>query len=247
MKRTIAACIAAIAISAGGETFDTGEGFAITLPNGWVQIPGSVLQVFSARMDDLSPDTPQQVYDYGYQIEDDGKWLTYPYILVQVRPEGRIPSGQLVRYNQFAPEMEEDIETVKNGFSDVLSDASMDEPAYDSENKILWTSLSANVLDGADVKALVGMRLTEMGYIQLTGYAPLDSFAEYERIFREAFVNLVLDADIEYQPQFSDTAPVIGGFNTVKLLVFILQAVLIGSFLWLVYIFLKRKICKSKA
>ena len=86
-----------------------------------------------------------------------------------------------------------------------------------------------------------------MGYIQLTGYAPMDSFAEYERIFRDAFGNLVLSADIEYQPQFSDTAPVIGGFNTAKLMVFVVQAVLIGGVLWLVYIRIKRLVRKGKA
>ena len=247
MKRIIAACIVATVFSVNGKTFETDDEFSIILPDGWVQIPGSVLQGFSAKMDELSPDTPRQVYDYGYQIDKDGTWLAYPYILVQVRSEGRIPSGQLARYNAFAPEMEEDINKVKEGFSDILSDASMDEPVYDSENKILWTSFSANVLDGDDVKALVGMRLTEMGYIQLTGYAPMDSFAEYERIFRDAFGNLVLSADIEYQPQFSDTAPVIGGFNTAKLMVFVVQAVLIGGVLWLVYIRIKRLVRKGKA
>ena len=80
MKRTIAACILAIAVSVSGKTFETDDEFSINLPDEWVQIPGSVLQSFSAKMDELSPDTPQQVYDYGYQIDDDGRWLTYPYV-----------------------------------------------------------------------------------------------------------------------------------------------------------------------
>ena len=237
MKRTIALCIAAIALSVNGGTFETDDGFSINLPDGWVQIPGSVLQAFSAKMGDRSPDTPPQIYDYGYQMGGDGRWLTYPYVLVQVRPEGRIPSGELARY-----------ETTSSQLENVdLSGARFGESTYDKENHILWSTLTTPVQDGETAKALVAVKLTELGYIRLTGCAAEDSFDEYERVFREAFSSLELDESIAYQPQFGDAMPVIGGIMTGKVLLWCIQAVVIGGILWLVYILIKRLARKGKA
>ncbi|HSR88602.1 MAG TPA: hypothetical protein VLL07_06575 [Pontiella sp.] len=231
MKRTIAAWIAAIAVSVCGETFETDDEVSITLPDGWVQIPGNVLQEFSETMDVLSPDTPRQVYDYGYQKDGDGNWLSYPYILVQFRPTGRIPSGELARYQQMSTQMLGDI-----GLSEVRLGTS----SYDREHQILWSMLSTHARNGETVKALVAVKLTEVGYIRLTGCATAESFDEYETVFRDTFSSLGIAESIAYKPQFADTMPVIGGIMTGKVVVWFVQAVMIGGVLWLAYIALKR-------
>ena len=236
MKRTIAACIAAAAVFASGETFETRDEFSITLPDGWVQIPGGVLQGFSAKMDELSPDTPRQVYDYGYQLDADGKWLTYPYILGQFRPTGRIPSGELARYQKMNSQM-----------GDIgLSEVRLGESTYDEEHQILWSTLSSHARDGETVKALVAVKLTELGYIRLTGCATAESYAEYEKVFRNAFSSLGIDESIAYKPQLADAMPVIGGIMTGKVLLWFIQAVVIGAVLWLVYMLFRRLVRKVK-
>jgi hypothetical protein len=233
-KRTIAVCIASIAVAVCGETFETDDEFSITLPDGWVQIPGSVLQDFSENIDQLSPDSPPEVYDYGYQMENGGKWLAYPYVLVQIRPEGRIPSGELARFQRMIPEAE--------GID--LSEVRFGESAYDKENQILWSTLSMQPPDGEPVKALIAVKLTELGYIRFTGCAADASFDEYEKLFISAFSSVRMGESIAYKPQFSDGMPVIGGIMTGKVLIWFIQAVLIGGVLWLVYFYLKRLACK---
>lgn len=237
MKMVIAACIAAIAVSAGGETFETYDDFSITLPDGWVEIHGSVLQAYAEKMDETFPDTPRHVYDYGYQIENAGNWLTYPCILVQFRPDGRIPSGELARYQKMSSQ---------KGASDV-SEMSEGESIYDKENQILWTLLTTPTQVGETAKGLVAIKLTEVGYIQLTGCATEDSYDEYEKIFMAAFNSLHIDESISYKPQFGDTMPVVGGIMTGVVLKWVIQAVMIGGGLWLVYISLKRLVHKGKA
>lgn len=236
MKKTIAACIVAIAVSASGKTFETDDDFLITLPDGWVQIPGSVLQAFSEKMDELSPDTPRQIYDYGYQMDGDGRWLTYPYVLVQVRPEGRIPSGELARY-QSKRSHTEDIDRSEVRFGN---------STYDKEHQILWSMLTTPAQNGESAKALIAVKLTEHGYIRLTGCATETSFDEYEKVFRDAFSSLEIDEFIAYKPQFADTMPVIGGIMTGKVILWFVQAVVIGGVLWLVYIRIKRLVRKSR-
>jgi hypothetical protein len=236
MKRMIAACIAAIAVSASGETFETFDDFSITLPKGWVQIPGSVLQAYSEKVNELSPDTPRQMYDYGYQIENDGNWMSYPYILGQFRPAGRIPWGELARSQEINAQIEDND----------LSEVSVGESTYDQGNHILWATLTTPTQDGETAKALVAVKLTELGYIRLTGCTTEGSFNEYEQVFRDAFSSLGIDESIAYKPQFGDAMPVIGGIMTGKVLIWCVQAVVIGGVLWLAYILVKRLVRKGE-
>lgn len=235
MKRIIAACVAAIAVSASGETFETRDGFSVVLPDGWVEIPGTVLQAYAEKVNQLSSDTPQQAYDCGYQIDHDGVWMTYPYILVQFRPIGRIPWGELARFP------EKNLQT-----EDGPSEVSVVESAYDKKNHILWSKLTAPTEDGETAKALVAVKLTELGYIRLTGCATEDSFDQYAKVFRDAFIALEIDESIAYKPRFGDTMPVVGGIMTGRVLKWVIQAVMIGGALWLVYILLKRLARKRK-
>jgi hypothetical protein len=230
MKRTITACILAIAVCVSGATFETADEFSITLPDGWVQIPGSVLQEFAAKMNELSPDAPPQVYDYGYQLGDNGGWLSYPYVLVQVRPEGRIPSGELARFPKMSSQMG-DID---------LSGVQFGESTYDKEHQILWSTLTTQPPEGETVKALIAVKLTELGYIRLTGCALDASFDDYKKVFTDAFTSLEMDDSIAYKPQFADTMPVIGGIMTGKLIIWFVQAVVIGGALWLIYMLIRR-------
>jgi len=236
MKKMITVCLAALAFSASGETFETCDDLSITLPDGWVGISGVVLQAYAKKVNELSPHTPRQVYDCGYQMDNDGKWMTYPYILEQFRPVGRIPWGELARF----PEM-------NSKRADIgLSEVSMGESTYDKENHILWSTLTTPTQDGETAKALIAVKLTEVGYIRLTGCATEDSFDQYAKVFREAFSSLQIDESIAYKPQFGDAMPVIGGIMTGKVLVWCIQAVVIGGALWLVYILLKRLVRKGK-
>jgi hypothetical protein len=237
MKKSITACILAIAVSVSGETFETADEFSITLPDGWVQIPGSVLQEFAAKMSELASDAPRQVYDYGYQMNDDGRWLTYPYVLVQVRPEGRIPSGELARFPKTSLQTD-DIDLSKGAFG---------EATYDKEHQILWSTLTTQPPEGEIVKALIAVKLTELGYIRLTGVAAEASFDEYKKIFIDAFSSLGMDESIAYKPQFADTMPVIGGIRTGRVIIWCVQAVAIGGILWLIYILIRRQMRKSRA
>jgi hypothetical protein len=236
MKKIIAVCVAALAVSVSGITFETDDEFAITLPDGWIQIPGSVLQVFSETIDALSPHTPRQVYDYGYQMGSDENWLSYPYILAQFRPTGRIPSGELARYQKTSAQM-----------GDIgLSEARLGQSSYDKKNHILWSTLITHSQDGQALKALVAVKLTDIGYIRLTGCATADLFDHYETVFRDAFSSLIMDESIVYKPRFADTMPVIGGIMTGRVLLWCIQAIVIGGVLWLVYIFIKRLVSKCR-
>ena len=123
---------------------------------------------------------------------------------------------------------------------------SVGESTYDKENNILWSTITKQAVNGETVKSLVAVKLTESGYIRLTGCATEASFDQYAKVFREAFGSLEIDESIAYKPQFGDLMPVIGGIMTGKIILWCIQSVVIGGILWLVYMLLKRLARKRK-
>lgn len=160
-----------------------------------------------------------EVYDYGFQLSDAEKWLAYPCILVQANYDGRYSTGDLERFAEDSGGNIADYDAGKALFTEVL------------------------VQDG--IKVLVGRQLTEYGFIELKGFAPEEAFDEYEGVFREAFSKLKIDELIQYKPQITDNAPVVGNINLGKAVIVCVQAALIGGVLWLVYSLIKRTVTRS--
>jgi hypothetical protein len=220
VKRTIAACIAAVAVSASGAVFETDDGFSITLPDGWVQIPGTVIANYSDRInDEEETNGVAQAYDYGYQMNGSAGWLSYPCILVQVNASARFPTGSMVRYLETAEGVEASL----------------------SEDK----TLLMGVREQNGIKCLFARQLTEYGFIELTGFAPADSFDDHVDVFKQVFSSLSIDESIGYQPRLTDNAPVIGGINMGKVLVVCIQGALVGGALAFVYILIRRKLKRA--
>lgn len=214
-KQLIAACMVMLAVVAGAGTFETEDLFSITLPSGWVRMPDNVMLTYAENVAQQSPDAPAEVYDYGFQLESAQEWFSYPCILVQVQNIGRFSTGDLERFAQNA---EGEVSSMNN---DTLF-------------------MDVHEMDG--VKVLVARQLTEYGFIELSGFATADTFEEYEAAFRDAFSSLQIDELLQYKPQITDNAPVVGSINLGKVVLVFVQAALIGGGLWLVYGLLKRLI-----
>ncbi|MBN2164103.1 MAG: hypothetical protein JXR25_07185 [Pontiellaceae bacterium] len=217
IKQVITACAVALTLSAGAETFETEDFFAITIPDSWVQVPVSVLENFAEQVE--SEDASVPPYDYAFQADASAGWLSYPCILVQVRNIGRFASGDLERFAQDA--------------------------AGDDVNLGGNSTLFMEVREQDGVKILFGRQLTEYGFIEMTGYAPAESFDEYKGIFEETFSTLKIGDEISYKPRFTDNAPVIGSVNLGKVLVICVQASIVGAGLWLVYSLFRRKLKRA--
>ncbi len=220
MKKMIFMWMAAMVISASAETFDTEDYFSITLPSEWVRMPDDALVSFTETVGESSPDTSEGiVYDYGFQKATDGQWLSYPCILVEVRNIGRFSTGDLERF----------------------AEQSAGDDTQLNEDKALFLEIREK--DGINI--LVARQLTERGFIQLSGFAPVDTFDQYEPVFRDAFANLKIDEAIQYKPQITDHAPVVGNVNLGKVFIVCVQAALVGGIMWVVYTLVRRKLKRA--
>ncbi len=237
---TLIYCTLTLLISA--QTFESKDDFSIKLPNTWAEIPSNVLSDYSKAIALNAPNLPKQVFNYGYQLKSD-QWFTYPYILVQVKNVGRIPSGELKRYKKLKREMEKGLDKASESMSDLVSNSMIGEPVYDDVNHILWTTLTMQVAGIGPVKGLMATKLTEKGIIQFNGYSTADSYDKNAKLFRETFIkNLTISPSIAYSPKLTDNAPTIFGIN----LGVVIQAAIVGAIIGLIVTVIKKSENKRK-
>lgn len=198
----IAAAILSTAAAAElSQQYVTGEGFSIRLPGDWEQVPGEVLKAYSRAMRDLAPGADLPAYDYGYQPSGAGRWLAYPYILLQVRRTGRVPEEELSEYRQFRDAAEEGIRAAGEKAGGLFSSLALGETLYDPGDRILWMTMQAEVEGAGPFKALVALKLTSEGFIQLMCYSDADEFGRYIPLFEEIVRGVSLDDRLLYAPR----------------------------------------------
>ena len=222
-------------------TFHTDDGFSITLPDDWIQIPKQVMDERIQELSEISPDFQNVVCDYGFQHASHDTWFSLPYIIVQVQNIGRIPSGKLSQFKRFDDVTERVSNKFKHSFFDQVSDVSLNEPIYDSENNILWMFSSIDFEDGETMKGISGVKLTEKGTIQLTGYSSAATYDAYKEFFHDTFQNVSIDESIRYAPLLTDTLPVLNGIDWEDVLVKFIEGIFIFGTISIVTIISKRK------
>ncbi|MDA2935029.1 SPOR domain-containing protein [Acidobacteria bacterium AH-259-D05] len=177
------------------QDFENQDDFAIHLPQNWVEIPSKVLRQYSKT---VSRGVGESLsYDYGFQLAPVDKWLTHPYILIQVKRSGRIPERVLNQYKQISVGVSKGIREAQDEWSK-LSNAQLGETLYDTENEILWMNLSVDVRRVGRVNGQVAVKLTDFGYIQVMGYATKDTFSSYQSLFQEIAKQMTLADSIKY-------------------------------------------------
>jgi hypothetical protein len=182
------------------------NGFSVTLPDGWVEIPRDAIDSYEKNMAELVPNAQLQHYDYGFQLNTAKNWLEYPYVLIQVKNLGRIPERQLEQLEGFP--VQKTIDDQKEKFNGVMSDVQAGKMIYDNRNKMIWMHMEFKVRDVGPVSAIVGMVLTESGFIQANAYCVKDDYPSYESIFRTIATSVTPDRGMEYKPKWSDNLPV---------------------------------------
>jgi len=211
------------------ETFSSRDGFVIILPSGWAEAPPEALQNIEASIREFSQGATAQKYDYGYQLSSALTWFEYPYILVQVNRKGRVPEGQLTQYKKLDAGFDQGVERIEKSLGGIASITKHGENLYDESSHILWRRMDMEVQGVGAVRAVIAVKLTEFGYIQLMGYATEDTFLRYAPVFQAAFRTLkVAEAD-RYRPRLTDHAPTFLGVNLGRVAIAALVGALLGG------------------
>jgi hypothetical protein len=214
MRSTLCAILALLwcGVGANAATFATGD-FAVTLPDDWVEVPPEAVREFEAAISELSQGTESVRFDQAYQLTPADRWLQYPYVLVQVRRGGRVPEGELTRFERVESEFREGLERVEEVLGALVSGMWQGDTLYDDIDHVLWSTVAMDVEGTGPVRGLIAVQLTEFGAIHLMGYATEATFDRYAPVFREAVRTLVIAEPHRYRPRLTDHAPTIWGIN----------------------------------
>jgi hypothetical protein len=185
-------------------TLNQKAGFSLTLPDGWVEIPKETLVQYEDTLAELAPNAQKQHFDYGFQMDGSKGWFTYPYVLIQVGNNGRIPAD---RFEKLPPISAEKMNDLKDKLSTVMSHIEIGKLVYDSENRMMWMRIELNVRDVGPVAGLSAIIPTEKGTIQVNAYCLKEDYPTYEPVFRSLAKSMILDADLAYKTKWSDGLP----------------------------------------
>lgn len=227
-----------LSLAADETILTAGKDFKISMPTEWVEIPREVLDQYETAVNEATAQS--QTYEYGYQSTSAVNWMEYPYALVQVKRNGRVPEGQLKKYKKIERGLKEGIEKLEESAGDLLKNITMGETIYEQERHILWSKMTMEVSGIGKVKGLIAVKLTEYGVVQFMGYGKEDSFSEYEPIYRQMIHSITVSQPDIYTPRLTDNAPTIFGINLGQSLIAGIIGGLIGGLFGLFKFFARK-------
>ena len=208
-KTKLVTYVLLIVMFAGVSTASDSElkknGFSISLPDGWVEMPIDVIDAYEKEIGRLAPNAAAQHYDYGFQLGSSKNWFEYPYILVQIKNTGRIPESQLETLEGY--NVQESLDKHKKELSSIMSDIQAGKMVYDKQTKMIWIRIESNVANIGPIAGISGMVPTEKGFIQAIGYCLRENYPTYEAIFQSVALSVSPEPGLAYKPKWSDSLP----------------------------------------
>lgn len=210
------------------------DDYLINIPSDWIEIPNNVLQ--KSQQDANKVTGQNQTYEHGYQLANAKTWLQCPYVLVQIRRNGRENENQFKQYKIFNSEFKGADQKNENNTGDLLTNMVQGETLYDESIHILWTNVNMDIKGIGKVTTLSALKLTEYGYILFMGFALEKEFSQYQPVFRQMVNSITISDQDVYKPKNTDDTPIFFGINWKNTAISAITAGLIGliiaSFKW---------------
>ena len=222
------------------------EGFSISLPSGWVEVPIDVIEAFVKKIARFTPDAQANHCEYGFQLKSSKRWFEYPYILVQINNNGRIPKSQLAKYERYNIKKYNILDNkFKKSLSPIISDMQIGKIVYDKQNKILWVHMESNVVNIGRIAEIFGMVLTEKGYIQVMCYCLRKNYSTYKAIFQSVVLSISIEPGLDQKPkvtgQLASLPPSVTGIDWGKVAGKAIAGAIIGGIIALIAALRKKK------
>lgn len=235
-------------VSSASEFHSSRHGYSIDLPDNWIQIPDDVIGGMIDRLQKSNSKT-SIFYDSGFQRDDSSRWLTYPYVLVQIIPYADFGRDRQINEDEF-PEVIKSItgrdlvkdikENLSDEFQDIMSQLETSSPQLDQLNrKYSWT-MTMDVKNIGLVRGILVGYFGKESIVQVCYYAKPRAWND-QSFVRKAIVNsLRFDPDTAYSEAFAEansTRPL-----WLKILIGAMKGAAIGGALgWAAFLISKRR------
>lgn len=200
IRRTVWAVLAAVifllpvSLSAATSHNQGEHGFAITLPDDWCRIPQKIL---NEKNRELIRENQELFYDLAFQLEN-REWFEFPYILIRVNEENRVPKGNIDKINQAVVDNMKEADK-----SDRYDVTILEQKEYPDRNMFLVRS-DFKSKDKWDIRIDFAQIYTQKGVLQFSYYGSRQNATASEPDYIRAVENLNLDPEMVYRENFSD-------------------------------------------
>lgn len=176
-----------LTVNAGGYNYaNQQKHYSFTIPSDWVEIPKSTID---ESMQSVVDQTDGQFIDYtaGFQIKNT-KLINYPYILVQ---EHKINTPSYIQITKTlgSDKVSDSINKKFAEYSELMSNASIDDPFVDKERNIIFINTEIDVVNIGKVRGLTAIFLGKESITQLNFYSIKSKYSENLPTF-----NLIIDS-----------------------------------------------------
>jgi hypothetical protein len=235
--RKLLLLVACLASAAAFSTTVSKPEVTLDVPDGWVEVPADVLQLFYAEMKRQAPLAQVPKYDYAYQAAAGPPWLAYPYVLVKVTKSGRPTEHDLETLPTI--NLNDEIRDKQDAWSAFMKQTSLGKMRYDKATNIVWIPSQSQVVGIGEVTGLSGVIPTEQGFVELHAYALAADFPRHAATFETLITGARIAPDLLYKPRWSDKlGPAAGLFDTKSLLSKLAVLAIVGA---LIAVFLSRR------
>jgi hypothetical protein len=170
--------------------------FSITLPGSWAEMPPQAMAQFNANVTRAVPGI-KRAFGYGFQVRPKGEWLQdYPYIVVRINTAGRVADSELAGLQK--RDLNREFHTEHKEVSTLFTQSHLGQAIYDPTSKVVWITGEMQRKGAAPVRALSEMVLTKTGFVQLSAYAPSDTFAANFAVLRRILSSVTVPAEMRF-------------------------------------------------
>lgn len=203
------AIVGTLAGSLPAEEFhDDGFGFHFTVPDGWIRIPDESLQEAKRRLVQSNMNE-RVVWVAAYQLSPAPRWMTYPYLLVQVNPyatfgaRGQLSSAEIRGVIREMTGTDPTTVVRDAGTSEakaLIKDIASSAPRYDPDRRRFTLSMVSDIGSVGEVEAEMAGYFGRDALVSLNVYsfkADAQGLESTTASLRESFR---FDADKAYDP-----------------------------------------------
>lgn len=185
-------CFCTSASDASVSTTLMKEGFSISIPHDWEEIPKQILDETFEFIKEHFPDTLVVRSDYGFSRKDSEHWFDYPHIFVQIKNMGRISEREFRGIAGTDSSFE--VDDINKSFIEFFKKDKIGKNSaktfYDEKHKIIWMIVTDHVYGVGQIASLSGIFHTENGFIHVLGYCLLQDYGKYEDLFKSVVLSV---------------------------------------------------------
>ena len=197
--------------SNNNSSFSIYDGVMFSLPDKWISIPKDTINEAMKAFSDQTKVAAVE-YDCGFQLDNGEGFFSYPYILIQIHNEQRVPESELSTYTKTAQEsLGSALDSTQKELSSQISTLKLGETTYSSSKKRM-IALMDLATSNNEISCVMVTQFTQNGYFNIYFYTQKDEYSLYSNTVSSIVNSIVIRPDLLYleaeQPNISKNASV---------------------------------------